>query len=369
MAIAPPTTITGATRTALPFALDSILTFRNAGRWESGVQFETLPCDPVGGIGAIECEPGEDNLSTAIGLPKVLDEAGIPVGTATEFTVYGHFNCSLPSVPVEVGADRAVAHLNAGEISRVEQALWTGDLGNVPALASSDTEVLPGGSPAEGIGALEQFLALNYGSLGVIHVSRALATVLLAEEVLSVQGSRLTTKLGTPVVAGAGYPGTGPDGTGQGWAYATPALFGYRSEVFQPDATPAVGTNDLTAVAERTYLLGFDPCGVAAVQITTTGGGMGQDGASAYEVAVANGFEGDESTWLASLVGPKGTRGPAGADGADSTVPGPAGADGADGPAGADGADGEGVPTGGTAGQILSKTTETDYDTQWTDPV
>lgn len=32
------------------------------------------------------------------------------------------------------------------------------------------------------------------------------------------------------------------------------------------------------------------------------------------------------------------------------------------------GADGEGVPTGGTAGQVLSKKSGTDYDTEWTDP-
>lgn len=34
---------------------------------------------------------------------------------------------------------------------------------------------------------------------------------------------------------------------------------------------------------------------------------------------------------------------------------------------GADGADGQGVPAGGTAGQILAKKTETDYDTEWID--
>ena len=42
-------------------------------------------------------------------------------------------------------------------------------------------------------------------------------------------------------------------------------------------------------------------------------GGIGQDGLSAYEVAVANGFVGTEQDWLDSLVGPQG---PAGADGA-----------------------------------------------------
>jgi hypothetical protein len=40
----------------------------------------------------------------------------------------------------------------------------------------------------------------------------------------------------------------------------------------------------------------------------------GADGASAYEIAVANGFVGDEAAWLASLIGP------AGADGADGAA-------------------------------------------------
>ena len=53
-------------------------------------------------------------------------------------------------------------------------------------------------------------------------------------------------------------------------------------------------------------------------------GADGQDGASAYEVAVANGFAGTESQWLASLVGPAGAEGPQGPEG-------PAGQDGAGG--------------------------------------
>lgn len=46
---------------------------------------------------------------------------------------------------------------------------------------------------------------------------------------------------------------------------------------------------------------------------------------------------------------------------------GPAGANGANGTNGADGADGVGVPAGGTTGQVLAKTTNTDYDTGWVD--
>lgn len=43
----------------------------------------------------------------------------------------------------------------------------------------------------------------------------------------------------------------------------------------------------------------------------------GLSGLSAYEVAVANGFPGDEAAWLASLVGPPGADGQDGQDGAD----------------------------------------------------
>lgn len=40
---------------------------------------------------------------------------------------------------------------------------------------------------------------------------------------------------------------------------------------------------------------------------------------------------------------------------------------GATGAAGADGVDGQGVPVGGTTGQVLAKKTNTDYDTEWID--
>src|SRR5690349_17816448 len=65
-------------------------------------------------------------------------------------------------------------------------------------------------------------------------------------------------------------------------------------------------------------------------------------------------------------VGPRGLTGPTGATGATGAT-GPAGADGADGAPGADGADGVGVPTGGTAGQVLTKDSGTDFDTSWQD--
>lgn len=89
-------------------------------------------------------------------------------------------------------------------------------------------------------------------------------------------------------------------------------------------------------------------------------GPTGAEGASAYEVALDNGFVGTEVQWLASLVGPAGAQGPAGAAGpqgiqgpvgpagpqgeqGEQGEPGPAGPAG---PAGADGAPGAQGPQG-----------------------
>jgi hypothetical protein len=137
----------------------------------------------------------------------------------------------------------------------------------------------------------------------------------------------------------------------------------------------------------------------------------GIDGDSGYQVAIDNGFVGTEAQWLASLVGPQGPQGiqgvqgeagpqgetgpagPAGADGADGTngvdgdsgyqvavdngfvgteaqllasLVGPQGPTGPQGETGPQGDPGQGLSDGGTTGQFLIKTSDTDYDTEWT---
>lgn len=71
-------------------------------------------------------------------------------------------------------------------------------------------------------------------------------------------------------------------------------------------------------------------------------GEPGPKGASAYEIAVDNGFEGSETEWLASLKGEKGTDGRMGVDG----PPGPKGDPGPQGPTGATGPQGDVGPAG-----------------------
>lgn len=77
--------------------------------------------------------------------------------------------------------------------------------------------------------------------------------------------------------------------------------------------------------------------------------------------AAAGDFDGE--TGPEGPQGPQGEPGPQGPQG-DTGPAGPTGPTGATGPAGADGV---GVPAGGSAGQVLSKASGTDYDTEWVD--
>lgn len=77
---------------------------------------------------------------------------------------------------------------------------------------------------------------------------------------------------------------------------------------------------------------------VAKSELKGDPGDAGEDGSSAYEVAVQQGFVGTEAEWLNSLVGPKGDPGNDGSDG----DPGPPGDDGAAGPSAYDVAVAEG---------------------------
>lgn len=87
------------------------------------------------------------------------------------------------------------------------------------------------------------------------------------------------------------------------------------------------------------------PTGVAGGQ-----GETGMTGASAYQLAITNGFEGSEEEWLASLIGPQGIQGEPG-------IQGPKGDTGAKGDTGDTGAAGaDGTPTKGTWTPVWSGT-------------
>lgn len=271
-----PMVVDGAPRLALSYGLFTVLSPRpeGDGRWQNGIVWEPLSCGPVSGFGAFSCTDDDP-----LGLPKGfnLNPDG---GEAVPFGVYASYACSPVGRTIEEAQSRARAILAAREEAAVERTLWNGELGNTPNLAADAEDLTPGSGavdPVRAIGLLEKFNGANYGSQGVIHLPLDAAIAAIGAYVVFRDGARLVTGLGTPVVAGAGYPGTSPTGTdpdpGETWGYVSPALIGYRSEVFAP--TDRVGdlldrsNNTLYGMAERSYVLGYDPCGVGAVNFTT----------------------------------------------------------------------------------------------------
>lgn len=266
--VAPQSLVEGAPRNPLPYGLFSALAPREGAeqdRWENGVQWEQITLDQLGGLGQAD-KVSEDTL----GMPKQLGRNRGEMSSASAFTVYGHFNCSPVGYSPAEAQELANAHLALREEARVEQALWTGDLGNVPNFAGAHdfgapVEVGSGtlDKVGEVFGLLESWIAQTYGSQGVIHLSRLNAS--RASSKLENRGGKLFTKMGTPVISGTGY--------GDDKIVVTPALFAYRSapftssnvagDLFNRDA------NELTAIAERTYLVGFDKGALGAYTLTT----------------------------------------------------------------------------------------------------
>jgi hypothetical protein len=264
---APPLLAQGAVRKPLPFGLFSVINF-NQGvdddvHWQGGgATWEFL--DPDGAEVLAVGGPNNVDGSPAFGVPKDLSSVDQTwMGTATPFSVYGTFKVSPVAYNPELANFRALQVLTSFEEKQAENQFWTGAAGNEPNLTDGVTD-LGARTLQDSIGVLEDFIASTYGSLGAIHMSRKNATDLANTQILDSSGSVLKTRLGTPVVAGAGYPDDKVKGT--------PALFGMRSEVFfsNTPTNPVLDTtnNDLYALAERSYLIGFDPTGVGSVTLS-----------------------------------------------------------------------------------------------------
>jgi hypothetical protein len=225
---------------------------------------------------------------------------------ATAFTVFAEIDCSAPGF-----WDRADDVVGDGllrtEQEQVERALWTGIAGGqqvvFPRLAANATvfdegniqlqtaAVSVSGSAiydvVEGLGRLEGMLASCYGGQGVIHAPAALAASFAAEHLLTQVGNKLVTSLGNTVVFGAGYPGTPPSApldpspaVGQ-WMYATGAMFIYKSRATVIPIRDSIdrGENTVKAIAERTYVIGWDCCHYA-VLVSMGGEVAGSSGTS-----------------------------------------------------------------------------------------
>jgi hypothetical protein len=260
--------------------------------WRNGVTFSDL-CGLAGTTYDPICVSG---TAAPLKAPNVtLQKFG-----AEPFTVFGEFDCSPVGYSQQERAALATDALTRNESWQVERTFWTGAVAGVgstvysvnPHLASNETIVDSLGiqlqcaaTPVsgsvvldidEGFGRLAAAMANCYNGQFVLHVPMILADAMFDHHIIDIYGSQIKTKAGNLVALGAGYTGSGPDGTSipnAVWVYATPPVFAYRSrpETFTYKEMIDRTDNTLQSIVERTYVLGFPCCCFFAVPISVGG--------------------------------------------------------------------------------------------------
>lgn len=230
-----------------------------------------------------------DNCPPATGHTKST-ERDLEFCSADPFVIKGSSTCSTVGRRPEDAFETSRRRLLAWESHELERILWTGETANGqvnPSFHNGNDEcdlvpedVSPGGplNPAAAIALLEERLTDVVPGGGIIHAPHGLASF-LSEQRLINHGceddcSKYFTTTGTPIVLGAGYPGTGPGGVspedGTTWVFATGPLGIWRGNMFSvPDnLSEAVNRNinDVTVFQERFYAVGFS-CALFAVRV------------------------------------------------------------------------------------------------------
>jgi len=177
------------------------------------------------------------------------------------FTVYAYNNDDVPGFSMDEDVANAVARLTNGEQEAAEEQVW--DLAT--AAIGMDVVDLSAYPLWYGLGYVEQALAEAYGGQGVIHMNRLTATMLADQ--LRIEGGRLFTLLGTPVVAGGGYEKIGETSPTEGLIYGTGPLVMYRGDIDTRQTAIDKSTNQASIIAQRDYVIGWD-CVVVGAEVS-----------------------------------------------------------------------------------------------------
>jgi hypothetical protein len=215
--------------------------------WVNGVTWLDQDCGLLPAAIVPDC-------ASPVGLPKNLTVT-LANGASDVFTLYGEFSCS----PVGYFPDKAQEMASARLLTREEQAVTSrivALLQGAGPLAGDD--YTPPTTVAQAIAALERHLAINYAAQGVLIVSLTALTA-GGTDSFRATGSGLFTLSGTPVVVDRLDAGN--------TLSIIPAPLVYRGDVFTSSNRPGdlfdTRNNDLYAVAERNYVVGWVACGGA----------------------------------------------------------------------------------------------------------
>lgn len=246
----------------------------------SGIEWEDFICGPQITSFIDECPP-------ATGFTKPADRSQ-SFCHADPFVVIGSYECSPTGRQASEAFDIARQRLLTWEGYQVERTLWTGVVQNGSGLINpsfaygngvcdlAPVDVSPSGAvdPVTAIALLEARLGSTVACGGTLHVPYGLVGYLAAHRLLIEEDGEYFSPTGFRIVAGHGYPGSGPNNVaaapGETWVFATGPLVIAKSNVFMvPDN---VGEsvdrriNNVTVRAERFYSVGFS-CALLALRV------------------------------------------------------------------------------------------------------
>jgi hypothetical protein len=263
----------------------------------TGIKFVPEPCGGEGGAYDITCGATVDVSGDKSTVP--------PYEQFSTFGVYEPESCStfgMAGVNTDQRAQRAML---LDESKQVEKEFWTGTIAQARDGGAANSNArwlarqtagpqngatfppavtqLNGGAATIAVRALadleQAIAAARSGGRGMIHCTRVTASYWIREQMLYRSGNLLLTHCSdTIVVAGEGYPGSSPAGSGMpsdhntAWAYATGLIRARRTpvEVYTPASPELTTSNRRTSIATRTYALEIDPCVYVGINVTNS---------------------------------------------------------------------------------------------------
>lgn len=251
-------------------------------RWEQGFSYrpETCQCAELWHWSCDQTKPTKtepDDVEGVIGYEPP--------------TAVGVYECGSVGATEDEYRTIATRSLEASTSKLLEAEFWSGALvpSNPHLTMVGSTTVNPGGGPGVtavspvdvqvGLALLQEALAACCpGGRGMIHAPVAVASLWGSKAAISEnrEGKLQTVARGDYVVAGSGYPGTGPGGdvppTGAYWVYATSGMTHVRLGPIQSvpvNMRQALNrrTNRVLWTAERTVAATWDNCCLLALLV------------------------------------------------------------------------------------------------------
>ncbi|MFF6801132.1 cupin [Streptomyces sp. NPDC012616] len=194
--------------------------------------------------------------------------------SASPITIYAGATCSTVGWPYSEAVQHARETLRMGEQRALEEWFARDVLCPMGIDLTSSAGAV---SIAQGVAALEGWLAENYGGQGILHVPAGAAALLGCCNVVHLEDGVPRTLMGNCVIMGSGYAvNVGPPDctqapAGEAWLYVTgPIRVRREAPTIVPDSDAEsfrIQTNDRFVLAERSFVVEVACCEAAAIRV------------------------------------------------------------------------------------------------------